>query len=304
MGREVKRVPLDFYWPLKKVWRGFLTPDELHEDECPEQCHGYSWQYRSLKSLWYGDGDFTPAMTGSKPWTIETPAVRLMAERHVEQAPDFYGFGERAVIRDAQRLANLFNRRWMHHLTQTDVDVLLAEDCLRDLTHQWTRENGWKPREGMERPTAALVNEWSLTGFGHSSSNTWYVIKARCERYGMPTDCSVCDGHGGLEVYPGQREDREKWEPTEPPTGEGYQLWETVSEGSPISPVFSDPEGLARWMSSPRYVWGATKSDSDRPSYEGALNWITDGGWAPSFIATPAKGVQDGVTAMAEEAQK
>lgn len=304
MGREVKRVPLGFDWPQKQVWEGFLTPDRLHEDECPEKCYGYSWQYRVLKSLWYSDGGFSPAMTGSKPWTVDTPAIRKMAERHVEQSPEFYGYGERAVLREAARLRDLFNSRWMHHLTQVDVDVLLAEGRLRDLTHQWTKETGWQPREGAEHPTAAQVNEWSLTGFGHDSSNAWYVIKARCARYGSPTKCHVCDGHGSHEVYPGQREDREKWEPTEPPEGPAYQLWETVSEGSPISPVFAEPEGLARWMSSPRYVWGATKSSDDRPSYEGALSWITGGGWAPSFIASPGKGVQDGVTAMIEESEK
>ncbi len=226
-----------------------------------------------------------------------------MAERHVEQAPEFYGYGNAAMIREARRLAGLYNRRWMHHLTQADVDVLLEQGRLRDFTHEWTPERKWQPREGAEHPTAALVNEWSLIGFGHDSSNQYYVVKARCERYGTPMECPVCEGHGGIEVYPGQRKDREDWEWTEPPEGPAYQLWETVSEGSPISPVFEDPRDLARWMASPLYVWGATKSDGDRPSYEGALGWITGGGWAPSFIATPGKGVQDGVTAMAEEAQ-
>lgn len=59
--------------------------------------------------------------------------------------------------------------------------------------------------------------------------------------------CSRCDGDG--EVQPEEnRRLREAWEPTEPPAGEGYQFWETVSEGSPISPVFPDKEGLAQWM--------------------------------------------------------
>ncbi len=33
----------------------------------------------------------------------------------------------------------------------------------------------------------------------------------------------------------------------DPPTGEGYQLWETTSEGSPVSPVFKAAEDLAAW---------------------------------------------------------
>lgn len=33
----------------------------------------------------------------------------------------------------------------------------------------------------------------------------------------------------------------------EPPKGEGYQLWETTSEGSPKSPVFKTLEELCEW---------------------------------------------------------
>lgn len=33
----------------------------------------------------------------------------------------------------------------------------------------------------------------------------------------------------------------------EPPEGDGYQLWETTSEGSPVSPVFASFEELCEW---------------------------------------------------------
>ena len=33
----------------------------------------------------------------------------------------------------------------------------------------------------------------------------------------------------------------------EPPKGEGYQLWETTSEGSPSSPVFATLDELCKW---------------------------------------------------------
>lgn len=35
MSHEVKRVPLDFGWPLNKVWEGYLMPDRLKERPCP-----------------------------------------------------------------------------------------------------------------------------------------------------------------------------------------------------------------------------------------------------------------------------
>lgn len=39
-----------------------------------------------------------------------------------------------------------------------------------------------------------------------------------------------------------------KVEPSiEPPIGEGYQLWETTSEGSPVSPVFKTLDELCGW---------------------------------------------------------
>ena len=34
----------------------------------------------------------------------------------------------------------------------------------------------------------------------------------------------------------------------EVPKGEGWQMWETTTEGSPISPVFKTPEKLAQWL--------------------------------------------------------
>jgi hypothetical protein len=38
-----------------------------------------------------------------------------------------------------------------------------------------------------------------------------------------------------------------EWTFLEPPTGEGYQLWETTSEGSPQSPVFKTFDELCEW---------------------------------------------------------
>ena len=32
--------------------------------------------------------------------------------------------------------------------------------------------------------------------------------------------------------------------PVDPPNGDGYQLWETTSEGSPVSPVFESIDAL------------------------------------------------------------
>jgi len=34
----------------------------------------------------------------------------------------------------------------------------------------------------------------------------------------------------------------------EPPKGDGYQCWETTSEGAPISPVFKTFDKLCEWL--------------------------------------------------------
>ncbi len=75
----------------------------------------------------------------------------------------------------------------------------------------------------------------------------------------------------------GEYED--SWEPEDPPTGEGWQMWETTSEGSPISPVFSTPEELAKWLSDT----GASSFGRMTATYDEWLGMIKVG-WAPSAV--------------------
>lgn len=251
MGREVKRVPLSFDWPLGEAWDGYLMPKRLGEKKC-ETCDGggYSPEAERLKNRWYGYVPFDPAETGSTPFTVEAPEVRAFAERNVGNSPDFYGTGEAAILREAKRLADLWNRSWSHHLHQRDVDVLLAEGRLREFAGQ--------------SPTAAEVNLWSLGGFGHDSINQWIVVRAECERLGVAETCAACGGHGSVERWPGQRAEAEAWERIEPPTGEGWQMWETTSEGSPSSPVFETPEGLADYCAANVSVFGSSMAPREQ----------------------------------------
>ena len=53
----------------------------------------------------------------------------------------------------------------------------------------------------------------------------------------------------------------------EPPTGEGYQLWETTTEGSPQTPVFETIDGLAEYCEKNVSTFGdmmATKEEWGR----------------------------------------
>lgn len=56
--------------------------------------------------------------------------------------------------------------------------------------------------------------------------------------------CDFCFGNGSLFCDEKYRKLKDEWERIEPPQGEGYQLWENTSEGSPQSPVFKTLDEL------------------------------------------------------------
>ena len=100
MGREIKRVPLDFDWPLNETWAGYLNPFYEHMKDCPScDGSGYAPEAKRISDQWFGYVEFDPAETGSKPMTTDTPEVRAVAEHNVGNSPGFYGSGELAVIR-------------------------------------------------------------------------------------------------------------------------------------------------------------------------------------------------------------
>jgi len=83
---------------------------------------------------------------------------------------------------------------------------------------------------------------------------------------------------------PDDEEAQEAWERTDPPAGEGWQIWETVSEGSPVSPVLPTAEALVEWMvnngDGSRYVHNVSRE---------AAEAFVRVGWVPSGL------IQDGV---------
>lgn len=123
---------------------------------------------------------------------------------------------------------------------------------------------------------------------------------------GFMADCSTCAGFGGdadepcpdcdkgaVWFHPDAKAKYEAWKDMQPPTGEGWQLWETVSEGSPISPAMESPEALARWLSEQRGGWFRNGTD-----YETWLRFLRGPGWAPSMVVENGV-VKDGVNAVA-----
>lgn len=284
MGREIKRVALDFVWPLDKVWEGFINPHDDASIPCPHCEHGYSEVAKKLKDQWYGYGGFKPEDRGSKPHNIFTPAVRAFAERNVANSPSFYGSGEYAIEVEALRLSTMWNQQWAHHLNQDDVNALVEAGRLMDFTHTWDEtQRKWIKKDPEYIPTAEEVNDWSMRGFGHDSINSWVVIEAECKRLGVPTYCEHCNGSGSLWTSEEARQRYENWEPTEPPSGEGWQVWETVSEGSPITPVFATREALIDYLVEGGDGWDRQRGERGW-SRAAAEKFVKDEGSFPSGI--------------------
>jgi hypothetical protein len=79
-----------------------------------------------------------------------------------------------------------------------------------------------------------------------------------------------------------------------------FQMYETTTEGTPISPVMATPELLARWLADHH----ASASGSQPATYEQWLR-VCRGGFAPSAVAVVRAGVveriESGVAGLGEQ---
>jgi hypothetical protein len=69
--------------------------------------------------------------------------------------------------------------------------------------------------------------------------------------------CPVCKGES---LDPAVKKEYDAWQEYEPPAGDGFQLWETTSEGSPISPVFKTLDELCTWAAKNSSTFGSGKA--------------------------------------------
>jgi len=251
MGREIKRVPLDFDWPLDKVWQGFLLPERFHEDPCPDCCHG---------------------LTPARAWVEQMADLLLMLDddvRDQERGRETHPYFESLP----KPYGNERDRPTAFRAIRPSADI---------------RELG----------TGLAGREGSV--FGHDACDRWSTANKIIAAAGLDPDvwgiCQRCCGHASIERYAGQRDEAESWRSTGPPEGEGWQLWETVSEGSPISPVFATGEELAGWMASPAYTWGA----SSPLTIEQATAFVK-AGWATSLVFDSDHGLRPGEAIYADD---
>jgi hypothetical protein len=213
MGRELKRVPMDFNWPRNMTWKGYINPH--HSQKC-KACDG----------------------TGLNPATKQI-------------ADNFYDFDKTG-------------HRWCDDITQDEVDALIAENRLWNF---WRRvgPNGWEDIDPKPIVTAEMVNEVNRHhGFdSHDGINRCILIQVRAKRLGVYGTCSFCEGSGEIWASPEIKRLHEAWENFDPPTGDGYQLWETTSEGSPQSPVFKTLHKLCEWCAANATTFGSNTATAE-----------------------------------------
>ena len=75
-----------------------------------------------------------------------------------------------------------------------------------------------------------------------------------------------------------------------------YQMYESTSEGTPISPAMETPEALARWLADN----SASAFANIGATYEQWLATIKRG-WAPSAVSSPKTGLVSGVEGLYEK---
>jgi hypothetical protein len=106
-----------------------------------------------------------------------------------------------------------------------------------------------------------------------------------------------------FEEYYGKTPSPEDYRPSWPKKERtAYQLYETVSEGTPISPVFETIEALVDWCveqndSETTEVWVGTHG-MEREEW---VRFFSKGGWALSAMWTAEHGLEAGVKAIARE---
>jgi len=241
--RTFKRVPLDFVWPKNKIWEGYVNPFYKKCEKCAT-CKGdsYSPEGRFLHSIWYRH-----LATDLFGIYYGTPLAAVPSEK------ELLAYGERPEVIQNIAFARLFRFKvlanWDERLEEEDVLALVKGERLWDFTRTWTPGEGWKKKDSPVIPTPDQVNAWSRKGFGHDCINQWVCIKARAKKAKAVTGCPDCKGTGEYWPDPADKKKAARWKTYEPPKGPGWQLWETVSEGSPMSPVFATPEDLAAWIS-------------------------------------------------------
>jgi len=258
--RTLKRVPLDFNWPLNTVWKGYvnLRPG-------PNDCHVCDGGGYHPDAIWVSGSFYrhsSPFVFDPRNDEIKAAFTGIFGGRSVGEVHACCSFPSEKTLRKYGPAFREFcvsmldcDGSWNDKITQDEVQALVDQDRLMDFTHTCEHGEGWKRREDGYIPTAEEVNanQHPVGLGGHDAINRLILIESRLRRLGLPIYCPKCKGKGYIWVGKTRKKAQKRrkyhtaWKEHEPLVGDGYQLWETCSEGSPISPVFRTDEALAAW---------------------------------------------------------
>jgi hypothetical protein len=298
VGREVKRVALDFEWPLGKVWEGFVLPERLVGNRCPDceggKTHFGHWLSEFCHLIAMLGGDVQEQKRGDRlhPWLAKSPRAHGHFECYVGDRWTHLGDLSRGERRAARTAPSRFvldrpgddALPFLRGILRRYYEIRAAgDDEYADL---------YRGREAP--PIEEIASTGGISGVGDGVGNVQFaLVGVLADAAGVEDSfaCPTCKGQGRLEEYEGQFAEADAWEPYEPPAGQGWQMWETVSEGSPASPVFPDAEALAEWLTTTE--GGAAAGPSGQPFTIEQARGFVGAGWAPTGLSD-ASGYHDG----------
>ncbi len=270
MGREVKRVVAGFDWPVEKVWDGFLNP---HYRACPAEnvtCFGgqtaaAQWMdaiCRFLAGVGVGCVEY-PQRDRLRARGFNSPHPYLTKWEqapHYEIPPDVVVEADKILDAPGEhrRLQSLLAYRLGH-----PPEILPLTDELLDVLAKFA---------GVGR------SEFEVADCGPSWPIQAAIFRAAgVEREGWGR-CPVCRGDN---LHPDARNAYEAWEVTPVPSGDWWQVWETVSEGSPVTPAFATAAGLVDHLVAVGDAWDQGRG---RPGWErAAAESFVRVGFAPAL---------------------
>jgi hypothetical protein len=245
MSYELKRVPVDFDWPLEMLWKGYHNP--YQGQECPDCEIGYTDKYRSIEDR-----------------------VRRIPYEHTDEA-----------------------------LSQQDVKTLLEEGYLDDAIKAGVLSEAPDPYEVTR--CFEIFGQTPLSPSTYFDFNPAIIVclsKSRAERReeDIGVFCNRCDGETTIWPTEDIKQRANRWadeEKYDPPEGQGWQVWETRSWGSPVTPVFETPGELIDFL----IQEGPVCTDDEVWSREAAHTFVHDEKYVPSALSDGTS-LQTGVEAL------
>jgi hypothetical protein len=269
VGREIKRVAEGFDWPLGKRWKGFLPPDD-GKVECvlcilDDRSTGYSRLGMSLYSL-----------------ATRNPE-RPHARKHLMHPSD------REHIPFVEKMASVGFLQALGHfparplVSQDQEDLDRQDKTFLAALRKWHNDRDSCPGSDVYSWGGTLTNQREVV---------YDLMLVIADALGVTMDdiffCPACGSEGKVVADSDQHHIYNAWEEEEPPAGSWWQVWETVSEGSPVTPAFATDDELIDYLVKNGDLWSQRRRndrgpDADPPpSRKAATNFVKGSGWVAS----------------------